>query len=87
MTAVPGLLLKSGAEGVLAFALPDGRAGAVKIDDGAPRALPAVIVALLRSLGLDAASGADVAALDRIARVPVLGGGQAVGYVRPVWPG
>jgi L-asparaginase II len=87
MTAVPGLLLKSGAEGVLAFALPDGRAGAVKIDDGASRALPAVIVALLRSLGLDAASGADVAALDRIARVPVLGGGQAVGYVRPVWPG
>jgi L-asparaginase II len=86
MTAVPGLLLKSGAEGVLAFALPDGRAGAVKIDDGAARALPGVIVALLRSLGLDAASGADVAALDRIARVPVLGGGQAVGYVRPVWP-
>jgi L-asparaginase II len=87
MTAVPGLLLKSGAEGVLAFALPDGRAGAVKIDDGAPRALPAVIVALLRSLSPDAVSGADVAALDRIARVPVLGGGRAVGHVRPVWPG
>jgi L-asparaginase II len=87
MTAVPGLLLKSGAEGVQAFALPDGRAGAIKIDDGAARALPAVIVAVLRSLGVDAASGADVAALDRIARVPVLGGGRAVGHIRPVWPG
>jgi L-asparaginase II len=87
MTAVPGLLLKSGAEGVLAFALPDGRAGAVKIDDGAARPLPAVIVALLRSLSPDAVSGADVAALDSIARVPVLGGGRTVGHVRPVWPG
>ena len=87
MAAVPGLLVKSGAEGVQAFALPDGRAGAVKIEDGAARALPAVIVALLASLGVDAASGADVAALDRIASVPVLGGGRAVGHVRPVWRG
>lgn len=87
MAAVPGLLLKSGAEGVQAFALPDGHAGAVKIEDGAARALPTVIVALLRSLGVDAASGADVAALDRIASVPVLGGGRTVGHVRPVWPG
>jgi len=37
MDAVPGLLVKGGAEGVDAFALADGdgvRAGAVKIDDG-----------------------------------------------------
>ena len=34
MTAIPGLLLKAGAEGVDAFALPDGTAAAVKIDDG-----------------------------------------------------
>jgi hypothetical protein len=46
-----------------------------------------VIVALLRSLSPDAVSGADVAALDSIARVPVLGGGRTVGHVRPVWPG
>src|SRR5439155_856524 len=37
MDAVPGLLIKGGAEGVDAFALSDGRAGAVKIDDGAHR--------------------------------------------------
>src|SRR5579864_6667541 len=37
MDAVPGLLVKGGAEGVDAFALADGKAGAVKIDDGAHR--------------------------------------------------
>ena len=84
MEAVPGLLLKSGAEGVVAFALPDGRAAAVKIEDGAARALPALTVALLRSLGVDTAGGADATALDRIASVPVQGGDRAVGHIRPV---
>jgi L-asparaginase II len=86
MEAVPGLLVKSGAEGVVAFALPDGHAAAVKIADGAARALPALAVALLRRLGADAVGGADGAALDRIATVPVLGGGRAVGHVRAVLP-
>jgi len=86
MEAVPGLLLKSGAEGVVAFALPDGSAAAVKVEDGATRALPAVTAALLRSLGVGAAAGADDAALDRIASVPVLGGGHAVGHIRPILP-
>jgi len=84
--AVPGLLLKSGAEGVQAFALADGRAGAVKIEDGAARAIPAVTVALLRAIGADAAEGVDRDALDRIADVPVLGGGQVVGGIRPTLP-
>jgi L-asparaginase II len=86
MEAVPGLLLKSGAEGVMAFALPSGHAAAIKIEDGAARALPAVTVALLRSLGVGAADGAGDTALDRIASVPVLGGGRAVGHIRPVLP-
>jgi L-asparaginase II len=86
MEAVPGLLLKSGAEGVMAFALPSGHATAIKIDDGAARALPTVTVAVLRALGVGAADGADDAALDRIASVPVLGGGRAVGHIRPVLP-
>jgi len=84
MEAVPGLLLKSGAEGVVAFALPSGHAAAIKIEDGAARALPALTVALLRSLGLG--GGADDTALDQIASVPVLGGGRAVGHIRPVLP-
>ena len=84
--AVPGLLVKSGAEGVQAFALADGRAGAVKIEDGTPRAIPAITVALLRILGADAGDGVDRDALDQIAEVPVLGGGQVVGGIRPVLP-
>ncbi len=84
--AVPGLLIKSGAEGVQAFALADGRAGAVKIEDGTPRAIPAITVALLRILGADQGEGVDRDALDQIAEVPVLGGGQVVGGIRPVLP-
>lgn len=87
MRAVPGLLAKAGAEGVLAFALADGWAATIKIEDGAARALPALAVALLRRLRADVWASADAAALDRIGSVPVHGGGQVVGQVRPVLPG
>jgi L-asparaginase II len=79
MNAVPGLLLKSGAEGVDAFAIGDGhgvRAGVVKIDDGAPRARTPVTVAVLRRLG--------AVVPDELATVPVLGGDAVVGAVRAV---
>jgi L-asparaginase II len=85
--AVPGLLVKSGAEGVQAFALADGRAGTVKMEDGGARAVPAVTVALLRILGADRAPGVNRDALDRIADIPVLGGGQPVGEIRVTLPG
>jgi L-asparaginase II len=52
MAAVPGLIVKGGAEGVQVFACADGRAGAVKIADGAQRAVTPVTVALLRALGV-----------------------------------
>jgi L-asparaginase II len=78
MNAVPGLLLKSGAEGVDAFALGDGRAGAVKIDDGGQRARTPVTVAVLRLLG--------AAVPDEMATVPVTGGEAVVGAVRAVVP-
>jgi len=76
--AVPGLLLKSGAEGVQGLALADGRAAAFKIDDGdgARRARIAVAAALLRALG------ADLAVLDGLASPPVYGGGREVGELR-----
>jgi L-asparaginase II len=86
MDAVPGLLLKSGAEGVEGFALADGRAGAFKLDDGAARARPPVTVALLRLLGADQQDGADRAALDQMATVPVTGGGRVVGEIRATVP-
>ena len=87
MDAVPGLMLKSGAEGMEAFALADGRAGAFKIDDGAGRARPALTVALLRALGAADLPGTDTAALDRVGLAEVTGGGQRVGEIRAVLPG
>ncbi len=84
MTAVGGLLLKSGAEGVEGFALADGRAAAFKIDDGSQRARPAVTVALLRVLGTDPGL---LAGLGALAAPPVLGGGQVVGQIRVKIPG
>src|SRR5580704_16920710 len=74
MDAVPGLLVKGGAEGVDAFALADGRAGAIKIDDGAARARTPVTVAVLRALG--------AAVPDELATVPVIGGESTVGAIR-----
>ena len=83
MMAVPGLLVKSGAEGVQAFALADGRAAAVKMEDGSGRAIPAVTVALLRMLGV---AEVTPGALDQIADLPVYGGGQVVGQIRAALP-
>ena len=79
MDAVPGLLVKGGAEGVDAFALADGqgvRAGAVKIEDGAHRARTPVTVAALRLLG--------AVVPDELATVPVIGGEAVVGAIRAV---
>ncbi|GAB2881664.1 asparaginase [Streptomyces deserti] len=78
MRAVPGLLTKDGFEGVQVAALPDGRAVAVKIADGANRArIPVAAAALARA-------GVDPAALAEFAGEPLLGGGEPVGSVRPV---
>lgn len=84
MRAVPGLLVKDGAESVYAAALPDGRAVALKIADGGFRAGQAVLVAALRRLGVEDVSGVDRAALDRWGNVSVLGHGRPVGRIRPL---
>jgi L-asparaginase II len=76
MAAVPGLLLKGGAEGVDAFALADGRAGAFKIDDGAARARAPVTSALLARLGATVPGD--------LTTVPVIGGDAVVGAIRAV---
>lgn len=77
MAAIPGLVLKSGAEGVDAFALPDGRAGCVKIEDGSARARTPVTVALLHTLGLTSP------ALTTRATTPITGGTTPVGTIHP----
>lgn len=85
MGAVPGLLCKGGAEGVMALAVPGVGAVAVKVDDGNARAATPVAVAALRSLDL---SRLDVHedTLNELALTELLGGGEPVGAVRPVWP-
>src|SRR3954451_13128726 len=55
MEGVPGLVVKDGAEGVCAAALPDGSVAVLKIEDGAGRARTPVLVAALRALGVEAA--------------------------------
>ena len=76
VAGVPGLVAKDGAEGVYAAALPDGRAVALKVDDGGQRARPPVMAAALRALGVDAPVLAEQA------ETPLLGGGRPVGSVR-----
>ena len=78
MGAVPGLLVKGGAEGVIAFAFTDGRAGAIKIDDGMARGRIPVMVAAMRLLG--------AVVPDEFATVPVIGGDAVVGAVHAVAP-
>lgn len=77
MRAVPGLLVKAGAEGVQLAVMSDGRSVAVKIDDGAGRASVPVLVAALRAVGV--VIGADPGPM---VAPPVLGGGRPVGVVR-----
>ncbi|WP_354644339.1 asparaginase [Kitasatospora camelliae] len=77
MRAVPGLITKDGFEGVHVAALPDGRAVAVKIADGANRARVPVAAAAL------ALTGVDPRLLTGFAGEPATGGGRPVGGVRP----
>jgi L-asparaginase II len=74
MAAVPGLLAKGGAEGVVAVGVPGRGAVAIKIEDGAMRARTPVLLDELRRLGV------EVPVLEEL----VLGGGEPVGEVRPV---
>ena len=78
LTALPGAIGKAGAESCYAVALPDGRAWALKVDDGAPRARPVVMAAALRR------SGIDDPAVEATGTWPLLGGGVPVGEVRAV---
>jgi L-asparaginase II len=78
MRAEDGLVAKIGAEGVLAVGLPDGRGLALKVADGAMRALDPAGVELVRQvLGL----GASGEALEGLARpVSVNSRGEEVGW-------
>ncbi len=82
MEAIPGLVAKEGAAGVMVVGLPDGRAAALKVADGSDDVRRAVTPELLRRLGVDV----DVLhrrALDRVA-VSIFGHGAPVGVIRPL---
>jgi L-asparaginase II len=86
LKAVPGAVCKAGAEGCYAVALPDGRALAMKVDDGAYRARAPVMAAALRRLGVDREPGVDGEALDATGIATLLGGGKPVGELRVTHP-
>lgn len=77
--AIPGLITKGGAEAVQAVGLPDGRGIAIKIEDGGGRARPVLVAAILQLLGYDHPTLAEQVS------APVLGHGERVGEIRPVW--
>jgi L-asparaginase II len=82
LTAIPGAIGKGGAEACHVVALPDGRAFALKIDDGGGRARPVVMAAALERSGVLAEPGVDADSVRRTGRHELLGGGLPVGEVR-----
>ena len=85
LTAIPGAIGKAGAESCYAVALADGRAFAAKTDDGAPRVRPVLMAEALRRSGVDVEDGVDSEAVRRTGVVPLLGGGEQVGEIRPTF--
>jgi L-asparaginase II len=77
MRALPGLLVKGGADGVHVAALPGRGAVALKLDDGGDRGRTPALCAGLRMLGVPAGD------LTPWLLTPVSGGGGVVGEIRP----
>ena len=82
LRSVPGAIGKAGAEACYAVALPDGRAFALKIDDGGARARPVVMAAALERSGVLDLAGVDAEAVRRTGEHVLLGGGVRVGEIR-----
>jgi L-asparaginase II len=84
MEAVPDVIVKVGAEGlVCAGLLGRGIGVAIRIDDGSARATDP---AMIHALGLmDALGEEPLEVLEPFARPPVLGGGRPVGNMIPVF--
>ncbi|MCD4533758.1 asparaginase [Nocardioides sp. cx-169] len=85
LTAMPGAIGKAGAESCYAVALPDGRAFALKTDDGAARVRPVLMAAALSRSGVDREAWVNGDAVRRTGVVELLGGGVPVGEIRAVF--
>jgi len=82
LRAIPGAIGKAGAESCYAVGLPDGRAVALKTDDGAPRVRPVLMAAALERLGVTRDPDVDAEAVRRTGVLELLGGGRPVGEIR-----
>lgn len=82
LTAMPGSIGKAGAESCYAVALPDGRAFALKTDDGGARARPVVMAAALERSGVTSENWVDAEAVRKTGEHVLLGGGKPVGEIR-----
>ena len=82
LAAIPGSIGKAGAEACYAVALRDGRAFALKADDGYPRVRPVLMAAALQRSKVDTEPGVDTDAVRATGRVDLLGGGVPVGEIR-----
>jgi L-asparaginase II len=84
MQVAPGIVVKGGAEGLICAALIDiGLGVAVKVADGAHRAAGSALIHALRSM--DRLDHTQVEHLASYARPAVLGGGEPVGEIQPVF--
>lgn len=81
MQGVPTLLAKDGAEGVYGIGLGDGRALAVKIDDGADRARIVVAMGILQKVMGVVSQEVD----QQLSGQELFGGGVPVGRVFPAF--
>ncbi len=82
LRALPGAIGKAGAESCYAVALPDGRAFALKTDDGAGRVRPVLMAAALERSGVTGEDGVDADAVRATGVVTLLGAGRSVGEIR-----
>jgi L-asparaginase II len=78
MQALPGVIAKDGADGVLVVSASDGRTVALKMADGSLPVRVPIALAVLESIG------SDVSAAAPLRTVTIFGGGQPVGEIRAV---
>lgn len=87
LTAIPGSIGKAGAESCYAVALADGRAFALKTDDGAPRVRPVLMASALERSGVLDLEGVEAVAVRKTGELILLGGGEPVGEIRAAFDG
>jgi L-asparaginase II len=85
MQLIPGTIAKGGAQGVFALASPEWNVGiAIKVEDGQQRAIPAIVVEVLKQLGLLSVEHQEALSQWNPERV-LNWKGTEVGQIRPIF--